>query len=215
MKLTNRTGMGAAVEKYMAGDRLWPRGDTRLNVYFLPKANEIKPLVDLYRPEIERYDFLAPVPDEWLHVTIKAIDDPPVREIATDQLVAIEGEIRAQFSRIQPFTLTTNGLVSGEVAVMFDLVPDHKFVEVAKQIQAVFSSVLGHGVKHYPTKRPHMALAYAKGNGDSGLVASKLRRITDQRATLTVSEVCLADVMQNAELTQFRWEEIARIPLGC
>ena len=202
------------MDTFITGDTLWPEGWTKLHLYVIPDPHEITPLVDLYRGVIDQFEFLSPVRDEWLHATVQMIDGPPAREVTPDQGAELETRLRDQFGQLPPFTMTAGGAVANRSSVVLDLTPDRDFTEIIHRSRTVIRDVLGENAIKYSSCRPHITLGYARGPGDSGVVQSNLRNATDRRATLTITEVWLVDVTQDPMLHEYRWDEIARVPLG-
>ena len=202
------------MDTFIAGDTLWPEGWTKLHLYVIPDLREITPLVDLYWEVIDQFDFIAPVRDEWLHATVQMIDGRPAREVSPDQRAELEARLRDQFSQLPAFTVTAGGAVANRSSVVLDLTPDRDFAEIIHRSRAVIREVLGEDAVKYSNSRPHVTLGYARGPGDSGVVQSKLRNATDQRPALTMADVRLVDVTQDPVLHEYRWDEIARVPLG-
>lgn len=200
------------MDTFIAGNVLWPESWTKLHVYFIPDLAEIKDLVDVYQRVIEDFAFLAPVPDEWLHATVQMIDQPAAQDISPQQRAELEAGLRQQISGLAPFTLTVGGAVAGRSGVVLDLTPDAEFTEIIHRARAVIRDVLGDASVRYSSSRPHITLGYARDHGDSGAVQSKLRHVTDQRATMTVAEVSLVDVIQDPARHEYRWRRLARFP---
>lgn len=199
------------MDTFIAGDMLWPEGWTCLHLYVLPKLAEIKDLVDIYQSVIAEFPFLSRVPDEWLHVTVQMIGQPAARDVSPEQLAELSTGLRENLAGIDPFTLTVGGALAGCGGVLLDLTPDSEFTQLVHQSRAVITDVLGEDAVMYNHGRPHMALAYACHHGDSGVVQSKLRHATDWRATMTVDEVSLVDVIQDPTRHQFRWKRLDRV----
>lgn len=202
------------MDTFIAGNIIWPDGWTKLHVYFVPNPQEIKPLLDAYRDVIEQFEFISPVPEEWLHATVQMIDGRPAHDILPSQLADLQACLKQQINDLPTFTLTAGGALASRSGVVLDLTPDREFAEIIHRSRNVIRDVLGEDGIKYSGGRPHMTLGYAKGHGDSGVVQSRLRNATDMRVTLTVAEVRLVDVIQDPMLHQYRWEEVARLPLS-
>ena len=99
-------------------------------------------------------------------------------------------------------------------SVALDLVPDKGFAELIDRVTTAASAVSGREAVRYSSGRPHLTLGYATGDGDSGILQNRLRDATDLRVTLTVDAVRLVDVLVDRELFQFRWDELAVLPLA-
>jgi 2'-5' RNA ligase len=201
------------VDTFISGEVLWPHGWTKLHVYVLLDLAEIKDLVDVYQCVIEEFSFIAAVPDEWLHATVQMIGGVAARDVSPEQRAELEIGLRQRISGLASFEMMVGGAIATSSGVVLDLTPDDEFVEMTYRTQEVICDVLGHGAVAYSSARPHITLGYASAHGDSGAVASKLRRATDQRATVTVAKVSLVDVIQDRERHQYRWTRLADISL--
>jgi 2'-5' RNA ligase superfamily len=191
----------------------WPADWTKLHVYFVPNPVEIKPLVDAYRGVIEGLDFVAQQPDEWLHSTVMVVDGIPAHDVTARQRVELAERLTRTVAEIPSFTMTCGPAIAGRSSIALDLAPDRDFAELVNHVQSAAGHVFGRDVVNYSSGRPHITLAYATGDGDSGIVQGRLRNATDLRVALTVDSVRLVDVLVDAELFQFRWEELAVLRL--
>src|SRR5260370_2077197 len=97
------------VEDYFQGSALWPPGWTKLRVYFVPAGHEIKPLIDAYRPVLERFDFVAPVPDAWLHETLAVVEGRPTEAVTAAELAHLQARLRDRIGALPEFTLLARG----------------------------------------------------------------------------------------------------------
>jgi hypothetical protein len=200
------------MDRYLQGAVLWPHGRTRLRVYYVPPADEIKPLVDAYRAALAPFDFIAPIADGWLHATVAAVQDRWATEVMPRQLSALESRLRTELQGVPAFTVRAGGALASRHGVILDLTPDRDCVELNRSARTVINEVLG--PQTFEDGRPHIALAYGAGPGDSGLVQGRLRNATDLRVPLTVAEVRLVEVSQDAVRHHVHWRELAVIPLG-
>ncbi|WP_157777224.1 2'-5' RNA ligase family protein [Nocardia terpenica] len=193
--------------------RRWPEDWTKLHVYFCPDPVEIAPLVDAYRSVLDGVDFLSPQPDEWLHATVMVVDGVPAREVSERQRADLEHHLRQAVSEIPAFTLTCGPATAGRSSIALDLVPDRDFLRLVDRVKVAAGAVFGPEAVRYSNGRPHITLGYARGDGDSGIIQTALRNATDLRVTLTVDTVRLVDVLVDTERVQFRWQELAVLPL--
>lgn len=201
------------MDTFISGDVLWPEGWTKLHVYVIPDLAQIKELVDIYQGVINEFPFISPVPDEWLHATVQMIGGVAARDVTAQHRAELETGLRQQISSLAPFEMTVGGAIASGSGVVLDLTPDDEFIDIIHRTREVIRDVLGDASVTYSSARPHITLGYARAQGDSGVVASKLRRATDQRATLTVAQVSLVDAIQDRERHQYRWTRLADFPL--
>lgn len=194
--------------------RRWPADWTKLHVYFVPDPVEIKPLIDAYRAIVDDLDFVARQPDDWLHATIMVVDGIAARDVTALQRANLTARLAKTVGEIPSFTVTCGPAIAGRSSIALDMVPDRDIAALISRVRAIGAEVFGDEAVKYSSGRPHITLAYATGDEDSGIVQGKLRDATDLRMTLTVDSVRLVDVLLDAELFQFRWEELAILKLG-
>jgi hypothetical protein len=202
------------MEDYFAGSAAWPDGWTKLRVYFVPVAAELGPLLDAYRPVLDQFPFVAPVPDAWLHETLAVVEGRPARAVTPAELAILQARLHERIGARPAFTLTAGGAVATQYGVALDLTPDQDYVALQHAARAAVADVLGEEAARYAGGRPHIPIAYGAGSGDSGLVQGRLRNATDRRVMLSVTGARLVDVTQDVARRELRWRELARIPLG-
>ena len=202
------------MNRYLTGSVVWPAGWTKLRVYFIPRLDEIGPLAARYREVLRQFDFVSPIIDEWLHATVAVVQDRPAHAVARAERSLLESQLRQRLGRLPAFTVSAGGAVACRHGVLLDLTPDVEWVNLERNARSVVAEIFGDRANHYDGGRPHIALAYGTGPGDSGLVQSALRNATDLRVPLTVDNVRLVDVTQDAVRHEFRWRELALISLG-
>lgn len=201
------------MERYLAGGTLWPQGWSKLRVYFTPRLAEIKPLVDACRPVLEGCDFVAPIRDEWLHETVAVVQDRPASSVTVEEFARFESVLRQRLGGLPAFTVTAGGALASRHGAMLDLTPDAEFVELQRSARSAVADVFGDEAARYAGGRPHIALAYGSGPGDSGLLQGRLRNATDLRVRLTVDEVRIVEAVQDPRRDEIRWQERASVPL--
>lgn len=202
------------MEDYFGESALWPAGWTKLRVYFVPATHEIQPLIEAYRPVLERFDFVAPVPDAWLHETLAVVEGRPTRAVTAAELARLQDRLRERIGGLPAFTLLAGGAMATQYGVALDLTPDHDYLTLQRAARAAVADVFGEDAARYDGGRPHLPIAYGAGSGDSGLVQGRLRNATDRRMTLSVTDARLVDVTRDVPKRELSWRELAAIPLG-
>jgi len=202
------------VERYLVGDTLWPQGWTKLRVYFTPRPAEIQLLADAYRPVLAQCDFVAPIRTEQLHEAVAVLQDRPASAVTAQEFTRLESLLRQRLADLPAFTVTAGGALAGRHGVMLDLTPDAAFTELQRRARSAVVDVFGAEAAAYEGGRPHIALAYGRGPGDSGALQGRLRNATDLRARLTVDAVRIVEAVQDPPRDEIRWEERAFVPLG-
>lgn len=191
----------------------WPADWTKLHVYFVPDPVEIRPVIDAYRSVLDRFDFIARQPDEWLHSTMMVIDEISARNVTSDQRAELARRLRQVTAEMPSFKVACRSAVVKRSSVSLEMVPDLRFNKLIDGMKAVAGDMFGQKAVQYSNGRPHITLAYATGDGDSDVVQASLREVLDPRTELTVDCVRLVDVLVDTELVQFRWEELAKLRL--
>jgi len=202
------------VEDYFGESARWPAGWTKLRVYFVPATREIQPMIDAYRPVLERFQFVAPVPDAWLHETLAVVEGRPTEAVTAAELARLQVRLRERIGALPAFTLLAGGAMATQYGVALDLTPDHDYLTLQRAARAAVADVFGEEAARYDGGRPHLPIAYGAGSGDSGLVQGRLRNATDRRVTLSVTDARLVDVTRDVPKRELSWRELARIPLG-
>lgn len=191
----------------------WPADCTKLHVYFVPDSTEINPLIDAYRHIVESLNCVSPQPTEWLHATLMVIDGIATREVNEQQIADLIQRLRQALEDLPTFTVTCGPAIAGRSSIALDLVPDNGFAALRNRATAAAAGIFGVDAVRYSNGRPHITLAYARGEGDSGIIQTQLLHATDIRVQLTVSDVRLVDVTADMDRLQFQWNELAVFPL--
>ena len=204
------------MNRYLTGAAVWPDGCSKLRVYFTPRLDEVKPLIEAYLPVLEKFDFLSPVPAECLHGTTAVIDDRPTSAVSPTEMKTLESLLRERIGELKSFTVIAGGAHALRRGVLVDLTPDDEYGELQDRVKSAISDTLGEDAAQpwHDGGRPHLTFTYGTGPGDSGHVQDKLRNATSLRVPLTVTEVRLVDVSQDTVRQQLRWRELAMIPLA-
>ena len=209
------------MKRVMNGSTTWPAGQTRLHVYVLPDLRvdgDLANLVAGCRSVTAAYPFVSPVDDRWLHATVQMITGRPadaVDDPTRDRLAAC---LRAELADLPPFTMTAGSPIAGLGGVLLDLDqdrPGEAFHELYTRTRHAIATVLGPDAIDYVTLPPHVSVGYAKDDGESGEVQSRLRRtVRPSHARMSVREVHLVDVVQDTTRCEYRWTPVASVPLG-
>src|SRR5712691_6674612 len=171
-------------------------------------------MIDAYRPVLERFQFVAPVPDAWLHETLAVVEGRPTEAVTAAELARLQVRLRERIGALPAFTLLAGGAMATQYGVALDLTPDHDYVTLRGAARAAVADVFGEDAARYDGGRPHLPIAYGAGSGNSGLVQGRLRNATDRRVTLSVTDARLVDVTRDVPKRELSWRELARIPLG-
>ncbi|WP_345368284.1 2'-5' RNA ligase family protein, partial [Saccharopolyspora cebuensis] len=105
----------------------------------------------------------------------------------------------------------------GSSGVLLDVVdagPDGALDALQQRVRTAITGVLGPNALGRAGWPPHVTLAYAIGERDSGLLQSPLRRVRPGRAPWTIRELWLCAVHQDAAQHRYHWPRAHQIPLG-
>jgi hypothetical protein len=182
------------------------------HVYYLPDLDRLAPLLRIYEPLLAGDPTLAPVQRSWLHATIIKI--LPKIVVSDEQREYLVAALRRRLATLSPVPLTVGPALAGSSSVVLDVIADDDWRLVQAAVAAVVDDVLGIGSAQIaPDERPHITLAYGIGDGDSGVLQTRLRRATDQRCKLTLQGVDLVDVIQDRCEHTYTWTPIAHLDL--
>ncbi|WP_327001779.1 2'-5' RNA ligase family protein [Dactylosporangium sp. NBC_01737] len=208
------------MQRFITAERTWPER-TRWHVYVLPDLDadpDLRRLVGQSRAVMSRYPALSVVPDQWLHATMQMVTGRAGDDVTDAQRAALVDALRERVGGLAPFTATAGSVLATRSGVVLDLdqdLPGEPFAVLGSGVRAAIGAVFGDDGLRYDPDVPHISLAYAAGDDDSGEVQGHLRRtVRPSRTRLSVAAVWLLDVIQDPARSQYRWHEpLARIPL--
>lgn len=204
------------------GTEVWPDGAASWQVYILPDLeldDELEGLLDAYAPVVgsaEFTDCLAPVALADLHMTVQPLSGWAA-DYNSEQVEAVVRALEIELSETAPIEATVGPALAGSSGVLLDVAPTGEqaaLTTLYDRVRQAVAGVLGEqglGRAGWP---PHVGLAYATGQRDSGDVQSRLRRVRPGRAPWRIDSVYLCDVRQDAELHRYHWRTARRVPLG-
>jgi hypothetical protein len=203
----------------------WRPGESFLHVYALPAVGRDAPLGDL----ISRARAvgaagggpLAPVPDRWLHATVQMIT-VPAAEISRSMRNRLTTVLAGHLSGLPPLDLIVGPPLCGTGGVILDItaldatghLTDAPWQQVRGRAETAIRQVLGGQALRYEPGPPHISLAYAAADTDSGPIQASLQRVRPGRAGWRMDALDLVDVTQDAAAHTYTWRPIARILLG-
>ncbi|MEV4516703.1 hypothetical protein AB0K00_48095 [Dactylosporangium sp. NPDC049525] len=208
------------MQRFITAERTWPE-PSRWHVYVLPDLDtdaDLRRLVEQSHAVLAGHPALSVVPEPWLHATMQMVTGRAGDDVTEAQRAALTGALHEHVGGLAPFTATAGAVLAGTSGVVLDLdqdLPGEPFAVLGDRVRAAIGAVFGADGLRYDPGVPHISLAYATGDGDSGEVQDHLRKtIRPSRARLSVAAVWLLDVIQDAARSQYRWHEpLARIPL--
>jgi hypothetical protein len=202
----------------------WQPGESFLHVYALPDVStcpELAGLISRARAVAEAQGgFLVPVPDQWLHATVQMIT-VPAASIGPPVLAALRDALGAELAGLSPIELAVGPALCGNGGVVLDITgnrvggpSDGPWQRLRGRVEAAIMRVVGEGALGYEPGPPHISVAYAAAEADSGPIQASLQQIRPGRATWQVTGVELVDVCQDAAGHRYTWRDVARIKLG-
>ena len=173
------------LDHFAATEHLWTPGEEKLAWHVLPEG-QLDMLADWLAPALER-PYLAPVPKEWLHLTVGA---PEAGDL--DEVVARAAE---RVARLEAFSA-----LAGPVRVV-----DQGFsadVQPLDELTALRDAVTGDRDAFWP----HITFAYAI---EDGAEAEELEVLASD--AFLVEAVSLIRLRRQRGL--YTWDVVARVPL--
>ncbi|WP_433531343.1 2'-5' RNA ligase family protein [Micromonospora sp. CA-263727] len=211
------------MQRFITDARRWAPGIRKLHVYIVPDLTRDIALHDLVARtrSVVRPAFghcLAEVPDEWLHATLRAVAGVPSADISATQRAAFTSALTDGLAAVPAFTSIAGPPMATTTAVLLDVDGDHPggpWRAMGAAVTAAIAAVFGDAALAMDPGAPHLTVGYGTAEEDSGRIQSLLRKqVRSARATLSVNEVHVVDVAQNAADSSYRWETVARIPLS-
>jgi len=197
---------------------LWPPSRRELTLLALPDLTydqELNTLITDMRALAKTFPAIdRPVPDEWLHVTMQAInhtlDDPGISPVARQVLIA---ELETLFAVTPAFTIRIGSVLAYGGGMMTDADLDEPFTDLVGHVRKTIAKICGDRSIEYDSRPAHMMLSYSHGDVEVSEMQARIRRIRPGHAPMTVNTIVLAEVAQDPEQCVYRWEELHRFKL--
>lgn len=204
------------VPKPPSSGQRWPDGWTKLHVY-LTDLDQVKAVAESYREVIDRASGDRTVPHEWLHATVASVEcdaatiDGPTLELLVERL-------REKARAIGAFPLTIGPALAATGAIMLDTFPDNEFGRLKDACVDAINATVDGDVGRPGGGPGHVSLSYRSddvgADRQRGAIQNKLRDVRPGRTEITVTGVDLVRVRQSDDASTYKWDHIARIPLG-
>jgi hypothetical protein len=151
-------------------------------------------------------------------LTVQMVTGRSAQEIGPAERQRLVDALAGVLADLPPFTLAVGSVLAGMSGVLADVdadLPGQPFHEVYIRVRAAIVEVCGPAAVAADTLPPHLSLGYGIGPGDSGRLQGLLRRrVRPSHAVMTVRQVHVVDVVQDADRSEYRWTPVARVPLG-
>ena len=193
--------------EFKRGTGNWPAGETLWHVYALPDLGRdagLAALVAGCRQALDGFP-MTMVDHPWLHVTIAQITDATGSSTSTEELRALETELRRALGVIRPFTVMVGSCLSYPSGAIFDLSPDNELNRLRDAVAEAIGRVRGSAALQYDPGVLHLTLAYASGDADSDVVQRRLRRVRPSHAPMTIESVHLVEVLADPDAKTITW----------
>ncbi|MDX3455566.1 2'-5' RNA ligase family protein [Streptomyces sp. ME02-8801-2C] len=155
-------------------------------------------------------DFLTPIPDRWLHLTMQGIGF--VGEAKERDVQAIADLARDRLAVLPAFDLRIGPAVLDPEAVLLHVNPDGPVRSVRDAIRDAIGEVLGDVPEKAEGFTPHVSVAYSNSEGPAEPIARALAGLDITPAGSRVSAVEL--IVINRDNKMYEWETFASVPLG-
>lgn len=195
----------------------WPAGERRLHWLVVfdhqPRVHECHAA---HAPVLERFRRLVdPVPVEWLHMTLQSLC--PTTAATPGERERLLTATRERLADLAPPRVQLGPPRIDGGAVTWAVYPEDELATLQERVRGAALDVLG-PTRVAPQRSrwwPHVTLAYgaAEDPADDDLAAA-LARARLPRAEVTVAEVTLVDEQQDLVRREYRWKEIAPVPVG-
>jgi len=202
--------------KAPSSEQRWPEGWTKLHVY-LTDLDQVKAVAESYLKVLDRAEGDRPVPQEWLHATIASVecDAADVDEATSRKLIS---RLREKAGEIKAFPLTIGPALAATGAIMLDTFPDTSFRNLVDTCVEAINEIVEGDVGRPCGGPGHVSLSYRSSevgvDRQRGAIQNRLRDVRPGRAEITVTGVDLVRVTQGDDASTYKWQHVARIPLG-
>jgi hypothetical protein len=216
------------MEPFPPPHMVWAPGETRWHCYALPDYVRDASLAELIRRSRAAAlevagDDLASVEDEWVHATVSMIS-VPAAELESGAVEALARGLGRVLAEVPAFRLPARRPWAADSSVLMGLaeeeVPGQPWNVLSGLVEQAIGEQFGSRAMQYVPPPPHVTLAYCAKPTESAAIEAALRKVNQtaqtQRAHMSVGEICLVDVRQDAVAHTYTWnkETVIRIPLG-
>ncbi len=191
--------------------------DWNFNLTFVDNA-DVLALPALYKDAIDHPDFYAPIPPEWLHVTVLRVGFTTEYSEA-DMLQLSEAIVRdLQNLTLPVFEIGNPILMHGSTPVLC-FIPEDKLSVLRTIVGKHADRIFGHEKVVESTRgiidtvfKPHLSLAYPKTTEKEDEIWSQIQSYPVPLKNIRVTSMSL--VKQIPINGHYEWEVVKKIPLG-
>lgn len=193
----------------------WPAGRPDLHWHVLFSTDKVRTALTGPYAELTHRPGLAPVPPEWLHMTV--LHSGPAAEATDTEIRQIIDGVRGRTRDLAPFEMTFAQPSPGNVAIECLGHPGPPARALWEMTWQQTSQVVGDRWPRIPgIYYPHLSLAYAAGPKAAQVDRSALKAwICDHgRGEVTLRAERLVYVAQSHDQHRITWQVLEEIPLG-
>ncbi|MEV0698627.1 2'-5' RNA ligase family protein [Saccharopolyspora sp. NPDC050389] len=197
----------------------WP-APQRLHIYATPVDQRLRATVERYqdalRPLAAEHG-LGLLPPEWQHLTVQSLGLTR-SEVSASEHAELAEKLSKAVSQVDPISLVIGPPQVSRHAIELWVHPaaDEPWSALVGAVRREAADVLG--ADTLPplgaNGRPHTAIAYGIGRGDSGVLTSALQQVRTEPVAIEVRQVRLVAVTQHPSKGWFTWDSIADLPLA-
>lgn len=202
------------MRSFVSPERLWASNARRVHVCLVPdhtQDNQLGVLIDRARLVASRFGCVSPVEHRWVHVPVAVLAN-----VLVDRGQVVKAMTEA-LEDVSAFTMTVGSVIVGEDRMVLDCDGDSEAsgAPVTVLRGRIVRALAGvGGVVSEPVEPVHMTIAYGRGDGDSGRIATEMRQqVRVGPSPFMVNRVLVVDVQQDPSTGTPTWREIARIGL--
>ena len=186
----------------------WVRNEGSLHVYALPDDRARDRLAE----ESLRLDGivgLPRMPEPWLHLTVSRLSQ--FDDLSHAELTRLAEALGREVEGLGAFDVALGAPAAGAHTVGCSAPPSPQREALGSGVRRAASDTLG-GELPPPPHAPHASLAYATGDVDDTLVASRLVGAAEI-GLVRIDRVHLVSVTVRPDLGTFDWIELANVDL--
>jgi 2'-5' RNA ligase len=194
----------------------WPESERRLHLLVVFGGD--KKVRDCYKehvPLLGQYRHLLDiVPPEWLHMTVQSLC--PITSAAAEELDELVRAVRDEVLEVTPPIVQLGPARTDGGAVTWAVYPETGLVDIHARVRKASLETLGNERVSDQRNRwwPHVTLAYGAVDEPADDLDAALARAGLPRVGATISELALVDQEQDLGDREYRWREIATVPIG-
>jgi 2'-5' RNA ligase len=199
-------------------DHWWWRPGWRVGTRFyawhitLDDAPELYPLAEYWRERLRAFEYLDPIPDRWLHLTMQGVgrvEDVPDR--TRDRVV---GAVRQRLAELGPVRVTFQRPVVHSEAVVLPAIPPTAVDAVRRAVRTGMSDAIGADAVPERAEgfQPHVSLAYVNRDRGAAAVVEAIETADEPEAvSVGIRHTSLLELHRDNQMYEWRMVAAARL----